>query len=172
VKTILGVPWIRYLTPLVLWLVAAGYVALAATYGREARMMPLLVGGLLVILVPLDIVSLSETAPGRWLRQSINPAAASELEAEAEAAAEANWRPRVVAVAWMLSLPLLIYLIGVVAATFLYVAGSLRALGRKRWRTAVGTGLAAAAVGYLLLQALLGIPLYEGLLAILAQARD
>jgi hypothetical protein len=168
VKTIFGVPWIRYLTPLVLWLVAAGYVALAATYGREARMMPLLVGGLLVILVPLDIVSLSDTAPGRWLRHSLNPAAASEPEAEAVA----NWRPRLVAVAWMLGLPLLIYLVGVVAATFIYVAGSLRALGRKRWRTAVGTGLAAAAVGYLLLQVLLGIPLYEGLLAILAQARD
>jgi hypothetical protein len=168
VKLIFGVPWIRYLTPLVLWLVAAGYVALAATYGREARMMPLLVGGLLVILVPLDIVSLSDTAPGRWLRHSLNPAAASEPEAEAEA----NWRPRLIAVAWMLSLPLLIYLVGVLAATFLYVAGSLRALGRKRRRTAVGTGLAAAAVGYLLLQVLLGIPLYEGLLAILAQARD
>ena len=72
---IFGTPISSYLPPAILWLMAAGYLILAGQYEEQSRMMPLLIGRVLLVLATLDLVSRSKTPIGQTLLRWLNPAA-------------------------------------------------------------------------------------------------
>lgn len=155
---IYGRPVTRYLAPLILWILAVIYLVTAIGYAPQARLLPLLVGIALVVMLPIDLIATSETALGRRLRETLDPAAGEEIEDLGGA------RPQLRALAAMLGFAVALPIVGIALAIPLYIIASLRWLGRKSWVAAVLTGLLVGASIYALFDVALGIALYRGLL--------
>jgi hypothetical protein len=157
-KRIYNRPALIYLAPLLLWFVALAYVVTALGYGPQARLLPLLVGVTLLIMLPIDLISISDTAWGRWLSRSINPVAAEAAEDLGGA------RPQLRALGTMLAFAALLPVAGIALATPLYIAGSLRILGRMSWTRAILTGAIVGAATYAMFELELGVRLDRGML--------
>ena len=68
-----------FVVPGALLLLAAGFTAAAAQYSPASRAVPQLIGGAVVVLCVLDIVSRSATAVGRHIATWLNPAGLAEM---------------------------------------------------------------------------------------------
>lgn len=154
-----GRPVAQYALPGALLAVSIGYVVMAAGYSREGRLVPLLVGAAMIVLLPIDLIAISETRLGRRLRRL--DAAAAPVEPEFRV----SRRRQLASLGWMIAFALLIVAVGVAAAIPIYVAGSMRLLGRRSWASALATAAAAGIFSYLLFTYALAIDLYPGLLA-------
>ena len=108
--------------------ITIGYLAIAYTYTEQARLFPVPVGWLMLLLLALDLVSRTKTPIGEMLTSLLNPAA------EAEGA-----EPRfpvlrqLSAILWVAFFTAAMVLIGIMAAVPLYVFGSMRFHGRKSY---------------------------------------
>jgi hypothetical protein len=156
---IFGRPPLDYAFTVVLWLLAIGYTAIAFGFPESARELPLLVGIALVVLSTIDLVSMTETDIGVALRK-LNPSGAPADQTVPEFSV---YRQRL---AWGLVIGLVValLLIGSLAATALYVAGSVYLLGRRPLLMSLAMGLIVAGSCYLLFDLALQVSLYPGLL--------
>jgi hypothetical protein len=159
--TIFGRPAVLYAPALALWLVSLGYLAMAAGYPADARAMPMLIGGLMAVLVPLDLISISDTPGGRTLRRALNP---SKRSAQEEAEEAAGLGRQAGALGCILAFAAALVLIGVVAAIPLYVVGSMWLFGRRPLVSSLVTGGLVGLSCWLLFDLALGIDLFPGLL--------
>ena len=157
-KSIFNRPFSDYLFPFLVWVLSLAYVITALGYGPQARLLPLLVGIALLVMLPFDLISISDTPLGRKISGSINQAAKEEKDDLG------GVRPQLRALGAMLAFALLLPLLGIAMAIPLYVAASLRVLGRKTWTQAVLTGAIVGLGTYLLFELALDIRLYPGLL--------
>lgn len=153
---IFGRPAGDYFFIFVLWVGAIAYTAIAWTYSAEARAVPLLVGIPLILLTTIDLLSMTQTKFGVWLRH-LNPAGAPSAEADSEPA----WRHGA-ALGLVFGFLALFFLIGAVPATAIYVAVSMRVRGHFSLAQSVLTGIIVAAACYGVFEALLSIDLYKG----------
>lgn len=155
-KQVFGTSIWRYALPATLLLLALGYFAIATGYPRDARLMPLLVGAVLLVMVPIDLVSLSQTRVGAWLRLHVNPAAGQPLQI-----AGGN-RSQFAALGWMFGFCAGIYLLGIIVAVPLYIAGTMRFMGSKTWTASLIGAVVIGIANYALFQLMLGVNLYPG----------
>lgn len=160
-RRFLGTPVTDYLPALVLWVATAGYLATAYGYGRDSRLMPVLVAWAMLVLVALDLASRTDTRVGRALTRWLNPAADP-----AKSAAHARYplSKQAAAVLWLAGFAAALVLIGVLYAVPLYVFGSMRLRGRRSYLLSLAGGAGAALFVWLLFAVVLRIELYPGLL--------
>ena len=160
-KTLWGRSRVAYLPSLVLWLATIVYLTTAWSYNADARLFPLLIGAVLFVLLPLDILSIADTPFGARLRGLLNPGAALPNSDESDAQ---PMRRQAVALAFVFGFAGLLIVIGVLAAIPLYVVASVKFLGRRSWWLSLATGAILGLFTYLLFVVALGIELYPGVL--------
>lgn len=141
---------------LTLLLVSVLFLLAATEYAPEARIFPTIVLGVLAVLSALGVVQ----AVRAW-RAGETPAAAPSTGTIAASLG---------ALAWILALPVLLYVVGGVAAVFIYVAAFMVAFrsGRPTAASVTKSLLGAAVIAFVVdysFQDYLGILLPRGLLA-------
>jgi hypothetical protein len=159
VKRVLGTPIVEYLPALAMVVITIGYLAIAYTYSVQARLFPVPVGWLMLLLLALDLVSRTRTPTGEMLTRLLNPAA------EAEGA-----EPRfpilrqLSAMLWVAFFTAALVLIGVMYAVPLYVFGSMRFHGKKSYLTSLIAAVCVTAFTWVLFAFALQVELYPGVL--------
>jgi hypothetical protein len=144
--------------PLVLGLVAVGFIAWSYAYSPDSRMVPLVVGYATLVLVVLDLLSRFDNPVGHAIRVAAG-ADFSNLEMPNTP------RPskELVQAAWMVGAVVAVLLIGLLAAVPVYVLLSMRLNGGRSWLeaaiSAAGTGLFV----YVVFEFLLSYELYRGM---------
>jgi hypothetical protein len=158
-KRVLGTPLVEYLPALVMFAVTIAYLAVAYTYTVQARLFPVPVGWLMLVLLALDLVSRTKTPIGENLTRLLNPA--SEVEG-----AEPRFPvlSQLSALLWVAFFTAALVLIGIMYAVPLYVFGSMRFHGRKSYLTSLVTAACVTAFTWLLFAFALQVELYPGAL--------
>ena len=160
-KRLFGTPVADYLPAVTLLLLTTVYLVTAYDYGPESRAIPVLIASATLAFLLLDIVSRTQTAPGRALLRWLNPAAVPETAAPADQGRRAR---QLAALLWLAGFTLALLLIGVLYAVPLYVFASMRLRGRRSYVVSLAGGLGMTLLVWLLFAALLRVPLYPGLL--------
>ena len=160
-KTLWGRLRVVYLPSLVLWLATIAYLVTAWRYNADARLFPLLIGAVLFILLPLDILMIVNSPLGTRLRALLNPGAALPSHEENDLP---PLRRQVVALAFVFGFAALLIVIGVLAAIPIYVVASVKILGGRNWWLSLATGAILGLFTYGLFVVALGIELYPGIL--------
>jgi hypothetical protein len=159
VKRVFGTPIIEYVPALVMVAVTMAYLATAYTYAPQARLFPVPVGWLMLLLLGLDLVSRTRTPTGETLTRWLNPAAAHE-----ESEPRFPLLRQLSAILWVAFFTAALVLIGIMYAVPLYVFGSMRFHGKKSYSTSLITAVAVTAFTWLLFAFALQVELYPGLL--------
>ena len=145
---------ISYIAVIVLTLAFIG-LALGMEH-TEAKMLPLIIGGLVIIL----------TAIGLSREFTVRPNTETNSAAETEEFDEAKgetWRRYAAVGAWMVGFFLMVYILGFIAAVFLFLLSYMKTHGTK-WRIAITFAVLSTAIVYGLFVVLLKVNLHEGLL--------
>lgn len=152
--------WSDCLPPLVLLLLSLGFVIVGFSYNAASRSVPELIGGAMLVLTTLDVVSRSPTRLGRLLVRWLNPAGLSEGH---ETSPQLR-RRQAVAMAGMVGFGSAIVWLGVLVSVPVFALVALR-FGARR---GIGFSLLVAAVTTLAIWALftplLGLQLWPGIL--------
>ena len=158
-KRVLGTPIVDYVPALAMVAITIGYLSIAYTYSETARLFPVPVGWLMLLLLALDLVSRTKTPTGEMLTKLLNPAA------EAEGA-----EPRfpllrqLSAMLWVAFFTVAMVLIGIMAAVPLYVFGSMRFHGKKSYFTSLIAAVSVTVFTWVLFAFALQVELYPGAL--------
>jgi hypothetical protein len=158
-KRVLGTSLVEYLPALVMLAVTIAYLATAYTYTAQARLFPVPVGWVMLLLLALDLVSRTKTPIGETLTRWLNPAAEDE-----GAQARFPIQHQLSAILWVAFFTAALVLIGIMYAVPLYVFGSMRLHGRKSYLTSLVTALSVTAFTWLLFAFALQVELYPGVL--------
>ncbi len=158
-KRAFGTPVVDYVPALVMLAVTVGYLAIAYTYTPQARLFPVPVGWLMLVLLALDLVSRTKTPVGESLTRLLNPAA--EVEG-----AEPRFPVlrQLSAILWVGLFTVALVLIGIMYAVPLYVFGSMRFHGKKSYRTSLIAAVCVTAFTWVLFAFALQVELYPGAL--------
>jgi hypothetical protein len=159
VKRILGTPLVEYVPALAMLGITLAYLAVAYTYTEQARLFPVPVGWLMLLLLGLDLVSRTKTPVGEVLTRWLNPAAENE-----EGEPRFPILRQLSALFWLAFFTAALVLIGIMYAVPLYVFGSMRFHGRKSFLTSLVTAAAVTAFTWLLFGFALQVELYPGAL--------
>ena len=122
------------------------FTAMAATYSPDARLAPLAVGTLGLVLSLAQLVACIRT--GRREKEK----------------AETDGHAGRVLLAWFAGFTTTTILVGIVPTALLLVFAFLRFRGREPLRTATALAVVFAVVVYATFELALGIPLFEGVL--------
>jgi hypothetical protein len=155
---LLGRPLHQYAFTFALFALSVLYLAMSFGYPREAREVPVLVGVALVALSAIDLASMTNLPVAPWLRR-INPTSAPDAEKAKE-----NVGRELAAGGVVLGFVVLIYMIGILPAMGLYVAGSMLVMGRMRPIVCIVTAALVVGFCYTLFQFALDVDLYTGML--------
>ena len=158
-KRVLGTPLVEYVPALVMVGMTIVYLAVAYSYTEQARLFPVPVGWLMLLLLGLDLVSRTKTPAGETLTRWLNPAAENE-----EAEPRFPILRQLSALFWLAFFTAALVLIGIMYAVPLYVFGSMRFHGRKSYLTSLVTAAAVTAFTWLLFAFALQVELYPGAL--------
>jgi len=158
-KRVLGTPLVEYLPALVMLAVTVGYLMMAYTYTVQARLFPVPVGWLMLLLLALDLVSRTKTPIGENLTRLLNPAA--EVEG-----AEPRFPilRQLSAMFWVAFFTAALVLIGIMHAVPLYDFGSMRFHGKKSYLTSLIAAVCVTAFTWVLFAFALQVELYPGAL--------
>jgi len=158
-KRVLGTPVVDYLPALVMLAVTVAYLATAYTYSVQARLFPVPVGWLMLLLLGLDLVSRTKTPVGENLTRLLNPAA--EVEG-----AEPRFPVlrQLSAILWVAFFTAALVLIGIMYAVPLYVFGTMRFHGRKSYQTSLIAAICVTVFTWVLFAFALQVELYPGAL--------
>lgn len=149
------------LPPAVMWLLSAGYLAMAYGFPPEARMVPVLIGWSMLVLSALDLLSRLSIPAGRLVARALNPSLLQEPLPDSSAG---QWPRQTVAVVAVVVLALGLLLLGVMIAVPLFMLPAMRfGAGRKWWSSLLGAA-AMALLMWAVFARLLGLDLYPGLL--------
>lgn len=156
---IFGTPISSYLPPAILWLMAAGYLILAGQYEEQSRMMPLLIGRVMLVLATLDLVSRSKTPIGQTLLRWLNPAAVNvELtHGRPDARREFGY------ILWIMAFVIGLILVGMFVAVPIFLLVSFSVLGRRTIIESVLLTAVVSAAVWMLFSLLLHLQLFPGL---------
>jgi Tripartite tricarboxylate transporter TctB family len=159
VKRAFGTPIVEYVPALVMVAVTIAYLATAYTYSVQARLFPVPVGWLMLLLLALDLVSRTKTPTGEALTRLLNPAAEAEgVEQRFPLLRQLS------AILWVAFFTVALVLIGIMYAVPLYVFGSMRFHGKKSYLTSLITAVCVTVFTWLLFGFALQVELYPGML--------
>src|SRR5262245_10167385 len=139
--------------------VTIAYLATAYTYSEQARLFPVPVGWLMLLLLALDLISRTKTPAGEILTRWLNPAAEDEQK-ESRFPVLRQFS----AILWVAFFTAALVLIGIMYAVPLYVFGSMRFHGRKSYLTSLVTAASVTVFTWLLFAVALQVELYPGAL--------
>ena len=146
----------------IVFVLSVGYLPWAYTYDPQGRMVPVLVGWLLLGLAVLDIVAHTDTHVGRTLFELVSGRA---MDAGTEEPGTTyTFGRQAVAVLWMIAFLASVGLIGFVITVPIYVLAFMRIQGRKPLKQSVIAAAAVAAVVWVSFEVLLRYDLYPGIL--------
>ena len=158
-RRVLGTPVVEYLPALVMLAVTIAYLTVAYTYTEQARLFPVPVGWLMLLLLALDLVSRTKTPIGETLTRLLNPA--TEVEGAED---RFPLLRQLSAILWVAFFTAALVLIGIMYAVPLYVFGSMRFHGRKSFLTSLVTAVCVTAFTWVLFAFALQVELYPGIL--------
>jgi hypothetical protein len=145
-----------FIPPLILLVATGAYLAVAYNYEPNARLMPVAVAWILVVLLVLDLVMATGSPAGRLTARLLNPSLAAEEKLDP--------LRQLSALFWPCLFTLLLFGIGVLAAVPIYVFASMRFHGGWSLRWSGLTAIAASGLTWFLFELLLQINLYPGAL--------
>lgn len=151
-------PLASYLPPLILWLLALGYLVVARGYDEQSRMMPLLIGRAMLALTTIDLVSRSRTSVGKALLRWLNPAAlaAPPLRSEPLIRKETGY------VLWIATLVAGLIWLGMFVAVPVFLFVSLAFVGRRGFAQSILLTIAVSAGAWALFALALHLSLFPG----------
>ena len=159
-KLLLGSPVARYAPAVVVWLFAAGFLALTYQLPLSARSTPALVGWITLGLATIDLLSRTGGAFGLAVMRAMNPAG---LKARPDAQTHTT-ADLVTGIGLIAVLVTLFIVLGVLITTAVFTFGALMLAYRAEFiRNAAIAGAATLGV-WLLFAVLLRLQLYPGLL--------
>jgi len=146
----------------------AGIIWLCQDFGPRARMIPLPLAILGIVLTVIQIVWQNWRPAGELQMEMIEVEAPGELPKPEGSAAPAKkritWRHEAGAVVIVLILLGLIFLVGIIPAVFVFTCGYFRVTGLYSWRASLLYTAVLTAAVYLLFGVALQIQPYHGLL--------
>ena len=156
-RVFFGSPLSEYLPALGLFVLTVIYLITGYQYAPQARVFPVAVAWVALVLLALDIVSRTKTPAGEAITRWLNPAAATKHT-------EYALSKQLVAALWPPAFVVLIMLIGFLYAVPIYVMASMYFRGRlKLWLCVVVSAAATAAIWLMFVQ-MLELELYPGIL--------
>lgn len=157
----LGRPLRDYLFTFVLWVLALAYTTIAFGYPADARIVPLLIGLPLIAITTIDLVAMTATRTGAWMRRfNAGGTPGDQLTSDDEPIPS-----QIAALGLVAGLIAMFVVVGAVVATGAYIAASLRLRGKFSPWASLAIGLFVAGCCYGVFEILLGIELYQGLLS-------
>ena len=147
-----------YLLVFLLWIWGVFVTLVALGFPAEARAVPLLVGIPLIVLTSLDLLAMTNIKAAAWLRR-LDPIAAPSQEVGVK---RATFGKQVKAWAFVIGFVVLFILINPLTAVAVYIAASMRVLGKYRLLTSLSAGLVVTAFAYAVFERLLHIDLHTG----------
>jgi len=159
VKRLFGTPLTDYLPALGLLVLTIIYLVTGYQYAPQARVFPVTVAWIAIVLIGLDVLSRTKTAAGAVVTRWLNPSAASHKADE-----QFPLRKQLIAVLWPLCFVALIVLIGFLYAVPIYVMASMYFRGRLNLLLCAVVSAAATLSIWLLFAQLLELELYPGVL--------
>ena len=158
-KRILGSPAIRYLPALVVWLFAAGFLALTYQLPATARSTPALVGWVTFGLATLDLLSRTGGEFGKAMMRALNPAGLND---------RADNQPHtrgdlLTGLGLIVCLVTFFIALGVLPTAALFIFGALTLGYRKKLIMNAAIAALATLGVWLLFAVLLRLQLYPGL---------
>jgi len=133
------------------------FLATASRYSADARIFPVAVSTVMLVLLALDFASRQETAWSKALRTRLNPASVlAESYPRSKQAA---------AMAWVAAAAILFWLAGILVAVALYVFGSLKFRGHRSYAASCAVSAGTTLAIWLLFSVVLKIELYRGILS-------
>lgn len=158
-KQLLGSPLVHYIPAVVVWLFAAGFLALTYQLPESARATPALVGWITLGLSTIDLLSRTGGEFGKALMRAVNPAGLkARLDAESHTTMDLVTGIGLIAV-----LVVLFIVIGVLPTTALFVFGALTLAYRSQPVRNAAIAAGATLGVWLLFALLLRLQLYPGL---------
>lgn len=143
-----------YIAVIVLSLVFIG-ISLGLKY-TSAKMLPMIISGVVILMASVGLVGEITT------RRKSGTTTALDTEDSGEAAGE-SWQQYALVGVWLAGFFLTIYVVGFLAAIFLFMLGYMKTHGTK-WLTSTIFAIVTTTIVYGLFVALLKVYLYKGLL--------
>jgi hypothetical protein len=160
-KTLFGTPFAEYLFPALIWLLALGFLLLAAGFSPMSREVPILVGWATLGLTTVDLFSRTRVRAAEALARWLNPG----VRVADPKADKATSRPRLaMAVGGIVGFVAALVLAGVLCAVPVFLFVALFWGGKCRFATSVIIMALVTAFIWALFAGLLRLELYPGLL--------
>jgi hypothetical protein len=137
---------------------ALGYLIWAQSYPAARAQVPRLVAWITLALAALDVLAHSDTRFGRRVAAVLSGRVHLEAVGDLRFTAK-EW----LSVAWMAGSLAAAVLLGLVAGTFVYVAGYMIVHGRLSWRLGLYVAAGTALSCWLLFDEILKVGLYRGI---------
>ena len=160
-KRVFGTSIVDYLPTLGLLLLTVVYLITGYGYAPEARVFPVTVAWVAIVLSALDLVSRTKTPAGETLTRWLNPSASA---GKAEAQTQYALSKQISAVVWPLVFVALIVLTGFLVAVPVFVLASMHLRGKRSLLISVPVAAAATFFVWFLFTQVLELELYPGVL--------
>jgi hypothetical protein len=134
----------------------------ARTYSGQSRAMPELVAWATIVLASIEVVIQFDTAPSRWLRRLVSAKRIVEWKMEGEENATLGNVLR--AIGWVVGYTVVLYFLGFLIATPIYVLLYMIFHGGHSVRNGVLTAAGTTLAIWLIFAVLFKYPLYPGVL--------
>lgn len=157
-----GAPWTEYLLPVLLLVMAAGFTLMSSRFSPASRAVPQLVGGAMLLLCALDLVSRSGTGPGRRVMAWLNPAGLTE--GTEDSGIRRRLRRQGLAVGGIAGFVLALVAAGILPAVAVFCLCALRLGAGLGWPRSLVAAAGIAGMVWVLFGVLLGLDLFPGLL--------
>jgi hypothetical protein len=144
-------------------LVLAGAIVVllwARSYSGQARAMPELVAWATIALTLIDVIIQFDTAPSQWLRRLVTAERIVEWKLEGEE--EAGLGKIMLAIGWVAGYIVLLYFVGFLIATPIYVLFYMIFHGGHSIRDSVLVSVGTTLAIWLTFEVLFKYPLYPG----------
>ena len=152
--------WSDCLLPLLMLVLAAGFVAMGFSYNADSRAVPELIGGAMLVLAAVDLVSRTPTASGRVLLRWLNPAGLAETQPTGRAIR----LRQCIAILGVVAFGMLLVWFGVLPAVPVFVLIAIRFGARRGWRSSLAMAVLTTGLIWALFVPLLRLDLWPGVL--------
>ena len=134
----------------------------AQTYSGQSRTMPELVAWVTIVLATIDLIIQFDTAPSRWLRGLVTAKRIVEWKLDGDE--DASLGSVLLAVGWIVGYVVLLYFLGFLIATPIYVLLYMIFHGGHSIRNSVLITAGTTLTIWLTFEVLFKYPLYPGVL--------
>jgi hypothetical protein len=149
-------------TALFVLFASVAFLFWARTYSGQSRAMPELVAWATIVLALVDVIIQLDTAPSRWLRGLVTAKRIVEWKMEGEE--KASLGSVLLAVGWIVGYVVLLYFVGFLIATPIYVLLYMIFRGGHSVRNSILITAGTTLTIWLTFEVLFKYPLYPGVL--------